>query len=104
LETFKQSKATKDTAAVGRRKRAGLKISVSGVENLLRKVNPKKNISGEAPVYLSGIVESFIQSLVTNTINHLETSKKKTISPSFINLAINDSAELSNIFSAELSA
>lgn len=91
-----------DQKNIGRRSRAGVAVSVSAAENILRAINTEKNINTKAPVYFAGILQGFFVELLKNTVPILEKRKKKTLTPLFINQAINERAELVSIFSNTL--
>ena len=83
---------------VGRRTRAGLDVAVSSSENIIRTLNSKKNISATAPIYFAGVLQGVFVKLLTDTVPYLEESKKKTLTPVFLQKTITASAELSSIF------
>tara|TARA_Y100000389_G_scaffold205011_1_gene261944 strand:- start:8989 stop:10017 length:1029 start_codon:yes stop_codon:yes gene_type:complete len=118
LEKYNSSKVKKDVKKktkskkvdaktelknVGRRTRAGLDVAVSSSENIIRTLNSKKNISATAPVYFAGVLQGVFVKLLTDTIPYLEESKKKTLTPVFLQKTITASAELSSIFESCLS-
>ena len=91
-----------DQKNVGRRSRAGLHASVSGIENLLRTINKNKNVSSYAPVYLAAVIESVVTDLFTNATHLMQAKKKKTFTPAFLNMVIETSSELSTLFKDQL--
>lgn len=88
-----------------RQDKAEINLSVARCDNLLRKGLPEKHVSGRAPVYLAGAIESMVLSLLnraadnaqdTETAGHIPT---KRVYPNDLIKAVRHDPDFSRAFS-----
>lgn len=88
-----------------RQDKAEINLSVARCDNLLRKGLPEKHVSGRAPVYLAGAIESMVLALLnraadnaqdTETAGHIPT---KRVYPNDLIKAVRHDPDFSRAFS-----
>jgi len=88
-----------------RQDKAEINLSVARCDNLLRKGLPEKKVSGRAPVYLAGAMESMVLALLnraadnaqdTETAGHIPT---KRVYPNDLIKAVRHDPDFSRAFS-----
>ena len=92
-------------AKMSRESKAGLDLSATRVEKLVRKGLPEKHVSARAPVFLAGAIEHVVQTLLnraadnaqdTETPGHVPT---KRVHPSDLIKAVRYDPDFSRAFS-----
>jgi histone H3/H4 len=97
LTRYHEAKADKTKRNLSRSRKAQLSISVSACENYLRKAVSPKKLRKQVPVCMAGALEGFLAELLKTTAEIMRPTKKKTITPEFIDQTVKLSTILDSV-------
>ena len=80
--------------------KAGLILSVSKTANSIRSNLKKENLSLNASIYTTAVLEFILAEILELSGNECRTDKKKTIKPNHIKKAVESDFELEDLMSA----
>lgn len=60
---------------VSRERKAGLDLSASRVEKLVRKGLPEKHVSARAPIFLAGAIENLVRTLLSRAADNAQDTE-----------------------------
>jgi histone H2A len=87
-----------NTKSVSRSVRAGLKFPVGRIGRHLRVANLAARVGSGAPVYLAAVLEYLAAEILELAGNSARETKKVTISPRHLFLAVQGDTELAKLF------
>eukprot|EP00352_Strombidinopsis_acuminata_P002871 CAMPEP_0176379446 /NCGR_PEP_ID=MMETSP0126-20121128/30364_1 /TAXON_ID=141414 ORGANISM="Strombidinopsis acuminatum, Strain SPMC142" /NCGR_SAMPLE_ID=MMETSP0126 /ASSEMBLY_ACC=CAM_ASM_000229 /LENGTH=141 /DNA_ID=CAMNT_0017742227 /DNA_START=22 /DNA_END=447 /DNA_ORIENTATION=+ len=95
-------RASKRKAPIQRGTKAGLVWGVGRTASFIRKGRFAERVSGDAPVFMAGVLEYLSAEVLELAGNVATESKKKTIMPRHIQLAIQNDEEFSRLMAHAL--
>jgi histone H3/H4 len=78
--------------------KAGLVFSISRIDRRLRQAKVSKRVSSNASVYLTGVVEHVLQTLLAQSRDEVQLHKTKRITFHHIIAAVRSDPDLSRVF------
>lgn len=66
---------------VSRERKAGLDLSASRVEKLVRKGLPEKHVSARAPIFLAGAIENLVRTLLSRAADNAQDTETQGHTP-----------------------
>lgn len=99
-KTYHDNKDSKSqTKRTSRDDLAGSNMSIPKVEALMRETNYGMRVTQESPVLLAAFVQYVVSEWIKSASEIAEKSKKKTVTPKFLGMALEHSDDLKNFMS-----